>query len=55
MGEDVEALFVDIQKVGAIENPLAREYGTTVWMCRQPRADMDAFWSARVLEVRVDK
>lgn len=52
LGEDVQALFADIQIIGAIENPLAREHGTTVWMCRQPRSEMDVFWSERVQEIR---
>ena len=52
MGEDVQALFADIQKAGAVENPLAREYGTAVWICRQPRSDMSQFWVERVQKVR---
>ncbi|MBV6439833.1 MAG: hypothetical protein EPGJADBJ_01487 [Saprospiraceae bacterium] len=47
-GEDVQALFADIQLVGRIENPLAREYGTGVWLCRSPRSDVAAFWAERV-------
>lgn len=52
MGEDVQALFADIQLIGKIENPLAREYGTGVWLCRAPRSDLQVFWGERVREVR---
>lgn len=52
LGEDVDALFADKRKIGAITHPLARERGTGVWLCRQPRSDLDAFWSERVRYVR---
>lgn len=51
-GEDVVALFADIQLIGKVENPLARERGTGVWLCRNPRSDVAAFWAARVKEVK---
>ncbi len=51
VGEDVQALFADIQLVGKVENPLAREFGTAVHLCRRPRADFGAFWSERVQQV----
>lgn len=54
LGEDIQALFSDIRKTGAIGNPLAREYGTGVWLCRQPRSDFDAFWAERVRQVRAE-
>lgn len=52
LGEDVQSLFGDIQKAGSIENPLAREYGTSVWICRKPRNDLHAFWQKRVQQIR---
>ena len=52
LGEDVQALFSNIQQIGAITNPLAREHGTGVWLCRQPRTDLDAFWAEQVRQVR---
>ncbi len=44
IGEDVQELFADIQKVGKISNPLAREYGTTVYLCRNPKKSFNKFW-----------
>jgi len=52
MGEDVQRLFGNIQLIGKIENPLAREYGTGVWLCREPRSSLQEFWGERVREVR---
>lgn len=52
LGEDVQALFADIQLVGRIENPLARERGTSVWLCRQPRSSAAEFWAERVKMVK---
>jgi hypothetical protein len=52
LGEDVQALFADITQVGSISDPLARERGTTVWICRQPHSDMDVFWSETVGKIR---
>lgn len=52
IGDDVNGLFASITKVGAIRNPMAREYGTTVWLCREPRSDMSAFWAERVRYVQ---
>lgn len=51
-GEDVLGLFADIQLVGKVENPLARERGTGVWLCRNARSDVAAFWAKRVKEVK---
>ncbi|HLF64186.1 MAG TPA: glycosyltransferase family 39 protein [Saprospiraceae bacterium] len=44
LGEDVEKLFADITIVGKISNPHAREYGTTVYLCRAPRSSFNALW-----------
>lgn len=52
LGEDVAALFPDIQKIGEITHPLARERGTSVWLCRQPRESLPDFWAERVREVK---
>ncbi|TNE66633.1 MAG: phospholipid carrier-dependent glycosyltransferase [Bacteroidetes bacterium] len=52
LGSDVEALFADIRAVGAIQDTFAREYGTTVYLCQQPRYDLDSFWRERVKMVR---
>ena len=52
MGEDVEALFDDIRIVGQVEDPLARERGTAVYLCRNPKGDLDGLWSRRAAEVK---
>jgi hypothetical protein len=52
LGDDVDSLFARIDTVGSITNPYAREHGTTVFLCRQPRSDFNAFWKSRVREVR---
>ena len=42
------SLFQDIQEVGHITNPLAREYGIRVYLCQKPRASFNQFWKLRV-------
>jgi 4-amino-4-deoxy-L-arabinose transferase-like glycosyltransferase len=51
LGEDVRALFEDIQPIGAIANPHARERGTTVYLCQAPRQPLGAFWEEVVARV----
>jgi hypothetical protein len=55
LGGDVKFLFANIIEAGRIKNPYAREYGTTVYMCREPRADFAVFWQKRVREVKSEK
>jgi len=50
-GDDVKALFGDIQEIGRITNPLARECGCGVFLCRNPRSSFNQFWEERVKEV----
>lgn len=52
LGEDVQNGFADIQKIGAVQHPLARERGTAVRLCRRPNGSLPAFWAARVGEVK---
>ena len=52
LGEDIARLFEDIQLVGAITHPHARERGTSVFLCRQARQPFGLFWEERVAEVR---
>lgn len=52
LGEDVAAGFADIRKIGEITHPLARERGTGVWLCQQPKGDFPGFWAQRVREVK---
>jgi len=52
LGGDVDSLFANIIVAGSIKNHYAREKGTTVYMCREPRGDFPAFWHRRVMEVK---
>jgi len=51
LGEDVQAIFADIKAIGKISDLYAREYGTTVYLCQQPRQPFGALWKQRVQEV----
>ncbi len=55
LGRDVDSLFANIIVAGSITNPYAREKGTTVYMCRDPRKDFPEFWHRRVMEVKGEK
>jgi len=48
LGKDVRLLFQDIVEVGHISNPLAREYGTRVYLCKNPTQSFNKFWKERV-------
>jgi hypothetical protein len=48
LGDDVRQLFRKISLVGSIENPDAREYGTTVYLCEDPVMSFNEFWTARL-------
>lgn len=52
LGRDVDSLFANIVIAGRITNPYAREKGTTVYMCREPRGDLPGFWHKRMMEVK---
>lgn len=52
LGEDVQNGFTDIQKIGEVTHPLARERGTGVWLCREPRGSFPDFWAGRAKEVK---
>jgi hypothetical protein len=52
LGGDVDSLFARIDSIGSITNPYAREHGTTVYLCRSPRADFSSFWTGRIKDVR---
>lgn len=51
LGEDVAALFEKIEVVGQITNVNAREYGTTVYLCTQPRSSFNVFYKEVVERV----
>jgi hypothetical protein len=51
MGEDVDTMFRDIRVIGSITNPLARECGVKVYLCREPVHSFNAFWRDRIKQV----
>jgi hypothetical protein len=50
LGEDLPRLFADIKEIGRIQNPYAREHGTRVYLCRQPRPNLNQALQARIAE-----
>jgi hypothetical protein len=48
MGEDVRNLFGKITLVGRISNHDAREYGTGVFLCVDPKMSFNEFWKKRL-------
>jgi 4-amino-4-deoxy-L-arabinose transferase-like glycosyltransferase len=51
LGEDISHLFSDIRLIGSITDPLAREYGTSVWLATKPVSSFNAFWKQRLQQV----
>jgi hypothetical protein len=51
LGEDVASLFSNIQLVGKITNPDARESGTSVYLCSDPKVSFNEFWLKRIESV----
>jgi hypothetical protein len=50
-GNDIKELFADIQVIGRISNPLAREYGVGVFLCKNPRNSFNRFWAERIKSI----
>jgi hypothetical protein len=50
-GEDIRTLFRDVREIGRITNPLAREYGTAVYLCRDPVSSFNVFYKERIVQV----
>ncbi len=48
LGPDVQLLFNKITLVGKISNPDAREYGTSVYLCENPKSSFNEFWNSRL-------
>ena len=51
LGEDITKIFGDIRLVGKISNPLAREYGTQVYLCQKPKVSFNQFWEQRTAQI----
>jgi len=47
-GEDIKELFGNMQEIGSITNPLAREFGTKVYLCSKPKSSFNMFWISRL-------
>jgi hypothetical protein len=50
-GDDVKQIFRKITKVGSIENPDAREFGTSVYLCEDPVSGFNQFWIRRITDL----
>jgi len=44
LGDNVAAFFEEIEVVGSITNPNAREFGTTVFLCSKPKGSFNTFY-----------
>ncbi|GLR16412.1 hypothetical protein GCM10007940_10270 [Portibacter lacus] len=44
LGDDIQALFQTIVHIGEVTNIHAREYGTTVYLCSNPRSSFSLFY-----------
>lgn len=51
LGDDVNRMFSECREIGKVTNPLAREYGTRVWLCTKPRKSFNDMWKMRVAQV----
>jgi hypothetical protein len=51
IGADVSNLFTECHEIGAIKNPLSREFGTGVWLCTNPRSSINVMWKHRVAQI----
>jgi Dolichyl-phosphate-mannose-protein mannosyltransferase len=47
-GKDVQMLFNKITLIGKISNPDAREFGTSVYLCENPKTSFNEFWDSRL-------
>lgn len=50
--EDIAPLFNSISRVGTIENPDAREYETTIIVCKDAKVDVNALITKEIREVK---
>jgi len=50
-GEDIYQVFRKVTKIGAITNQNAREYGTSVYLCEDPVAGFNGFWTERLKQL----
>jgi len=48
LGADIESAFSQVRIIGAVSDPHAREYGTTVYLCANPREPLNTLWQQAV-------
>ncbi|NOY37662.1 MAG: glycosyltransferase family 39 protein [Chlorobi bacterium] len=51
LGEDVKELFQDIKIIGRVSDINAREYGTAVYLCTNPKRSFNTFWKSVLLRL----
>lgn len=54
LGEDIQALFQEIELIGRIEHPHTRERGTGVYLCQKPLASLSELWRERAQSVKAE-
>ena len=52
MGDDIAEIFSDIRIIGGVTDPLAREYGTKVYLCTLPVKSFNHFWMERYPQIK---
>jgi len=48
LGEDVADFFESVETIGSITNKNSREFGTTVYLCKNPKRSFNVFWKERL-------
>ncbi|MEO0472746.1 MAG: hypothetical protein AAF206_24235, partial [Bacteroidota bacterium] len=55
ISERLRGEFDDITEIGRITNPIAREYGTQIYLCQKPKRSFNAFWAEVLARVEADE
>jgi hypothetical protein len=51
-GNDIFPMFQSVDSIGSVTNPYAREFGTTVYLCRSPQAEFFEFYKEKVRQAK---
>jgi hypothetical protein len=51
LGKDVQMLFIKSTIIGKISDPDAREFGTAVYLCEDPKTSFNEFWTNRLKDL----
>ncbi|HLO57345.1 MAG TPA: glycosyltransferase family 39 protein [Bacteroidales bacterium] len=54
-GDDVFPMFERVDSLGSITDTLAREYGTTVYLCQRPSREFRDFLRSKVSEIKGER